>query len=101
MEPNGASKVSPEPNAEVQLRHGTLRYRDVGAGEPIVFMHGLLVNGLLWRNVVAELASDFRCIVPDLPLGSHSVAMAVDADQSPRGVARLSADFLEALERSG
>jgi pimeloyl-ACP methyl ester carboxylesterase len=87
--------------SEVQLLQGTIRYRDTGAGEPIVFVHGLLVNGALWRRVTPLLASDFRCIVPDLPLGSHSSPMEAGADLSPPGVARLVADFLEALDLEG
>jgi pimeloyl-ACP methyl ester carboxylesterase len=83
---------------EVRLPQGTVRYRDSGSGEPIVFVHGLLVNGLLWRKVVPRLERDFRCMVPDLPLGSHTLPMEADADLSPPGLARLVADFLEALE---
>ena len=49
---------------EVELPQGTIRYRESGEGEPILFLHGVLVNGLLWRNVVPELAGSFRCIVP-------------------------------------
>ena len=40
---------------QVQLPQGTIRYRERGTGEPIVFVHGLLVNGDLWRKVVPEL----------------------------------------------
>ena len=56
---------------ELRLPQGTVRYRDVGSGSgpPIVFVHGLLVNSLLWRKVVPSLAGERRCIVPDLPLG--------------------------------
>ena len=83
---------------EVNLTQGTIRYRESGSGEPIVFVHGLLVNGLLWRKVTPLLQEQFRCIVPDLPLGSHSSALHAGADRSPRGIASLLADFLEALE---
>lgn len=82
----------------VDLPQGTIRYRDVGRGAPIVFVHGLLVDGTLWRKVTPRLEGDFRCIVPDLPLGSHRVPLAPDADRSPRGVAHLLADFMAALE---
>jgi pimeloyl-ACP methyl ester carboxylesterase len=91
-----------EPNASIDLRQGTVRYRDsAGSGEPIVFVHGLLVNGSLWRKVAPPLAADYRCIAPDWPLGSHEPAMKPDADTTPRGVAHLIADFLAALELSG
>lgn len=82
---------------DVQLPQGTVRYRETGAGEPIIFVHGLLVNGDLWRKVVPLLSDRFRCITPDLPLGSHTVPMAADADLSPPGVAQLIVDFMDAL----
>ncbi len=88
-------------HSEVQLPQGTLRYRDSGSGEPIVFVHGLLVNGALWRKVTPHLEDQFRCVVPDLPLGSHRLPMHPAADLSPPGVARLVADFLDALDLEG
>jgi pimeloyl-ACP methyl ester carboxylesterase len=83
---------------EVELSAGLIRYRDSGTGPPMVFVHGLLVDGTLWRNVVPALEDRFRCLVPDWPLGSHAVPMREGADVSPRGVARLITEFLEALD---
>jgi pimeloyl-ACP methyl ester carboxylesterase len=57
--------------SEAKLPQGTISYRESGEGPPIVFVHGLLVDGLLWRKVTPLLEDSFRCIVPDLPLGSH------------------------------
>jgi pimeloyl-ACP methyl ester carboxylesterase len=84
--------------SEAKLSQGTIRYRESGEGRPIVFVHGLLVDGRLWRKVTPLLEDGFRCIVPDLPLGSHVEPMNPDADLSPPGLARIIADFLEALE---
>lgn len=83
---------------EVTLPQGTINYRERGTGEPIVFVHGALVNADLWRKVVPELAKDHRCVAPDLPLGSHERAMPADADLSPYGAAKLIADFIAALD---
>ncbi len=82
---------------EVELAQGTLRYRERGTGPPIVFIHGLLVSGDLWRKVVPQLADRYRCITPDLPLGSHEIPMKPDADLSIPGVARLVSDFCTSL----
>jgi len=82
---------------EVHLQQGTVRYRERGSGTPIVFVHGVLVNGDLWRKVVSELGGDVRCLTPDWPLGAHEVALDPDADLSSPGMARLIADFLAAL----
>ena len=87
---------------ELALPQGTIRYRDRGSGEPIVFVHGVLVNADLWREVVPPLADrGYRCISPDWPLGSHEVALKAETDLSPPAVASLIADFLGALELDG
>jgi pimeloyl-ACP methyl ester carboxylesterase len=83
---------------EVKLPQGTIRYRDSGEGPPIVFVHGLLVDGRLWRKVTPLLEASHRCIVPDFPLGSHTVPMDPGADLSPPGLAKIIADFLAAME---
>jgi pimeloyl-ACP methyl ester carboxylesterase len=83
---------------EVRLPQGTVRYRELGAGEPIVLVHGLLANGELWRDVAPRLAADFRVIVPDWPLGSQELPLEPGADLSPLGLAGIVSDFLAALE---
>jgi pimeloyl-ACP methyl ester carboxylesterase len=83
---------------EVRLPAGTVRYRERGSGRPVVFVHGFLTNADLWRGVAAPLSESCRCIAPDWPLGSHTVAMEPDADLTPHGIARLIADFLEELD---
>lgn len=87
-----------EEEKEVQLTQGTIRYREAGAGAPVVFVHGFLANGHLWRHVVPLLAGQFRCIAPDWPLGGHTTPMPPDADLTPRGLARLVGDFLTGLD---
>lgn len=82
---------------QVDLTAGTIRYRERGEGEPIVFVHGLLVNGDLWRKVVPLLADRYRCITPDLPLGSHEIPMKPDADLSVSGIASLLSELVSAL----
>ncbi len=81
----------------VALPQGTISYRDLGDGEPIIFVHGLLVDGRLWTGVAERLASDFRCLVCDWPMGSHRVAMEPDADLSPPGMAETIVAFIDAL----
>ncbi len=82
----------------VQLEQGVLAYQEAGAGEPLVFLHGLLVGNNLWRMTIPPLTSAFRCIALALPLGSHHHPMAPSADLSPAGLAALVARFIEALE---
>jgi pimeloyl-ACP methyl ester carboxylesterase len=82
----------------VDLSAGRIRYRDVGEGPPIVFVHGLLVDGRLWRKVTPALEGEFRCLTPDLPLGAHTISMKPDADLTPPGLARLITEFMEKLD---
>ena len=82
----------------VEVPAGTLEYRERGTGPPIVFAHGAAVNGDLWRKVAPELASDRRCIVPDLPLGGHSLPLGGGDDLSLFGQAEILASFLDALD---
>ncbi len=85
--------------AEVDLRAGTVEYEDSGGDGPVfVLLHGLLMNGSLWRNVVPELAQRGRCVVPTLPLGGHRRPMPPEADLSLAGQVALLAEFLEALD---
>ena len=60
---------------EIRLPQGPIRYRETGAGEPVVLVHGLLANGELWREVAPLLAKDFRVIAPDWPLGSQQLPL--------------------------
>jgi pimeloyl-ACP methyl ester carboxylesterase len=64
----------------------------------VVLIHGVLVNGTVWDRAVSALSGRTRCIVPDLPLGSHRIPMGDGVDLSPIGLAQLIADLLERLE---
>jgi pimeloyl-ACP methyl ester carboxylesterase len=83
---------------EVELTAGRLQYFERGAGPPLVFAHGWLANANLWREVVDRLAARFRCVVLDLPLGSHRTAMPPDADLTPVGCGELIAETLAKLD---
>ena len=88
----------PSDPRTIELSAGPVRYDDVGTGPTLVFVHGLLVNSLLWRKVLRELGGRFRCITPDWPLGSHTLPMKPGAELSLRAVAALIAEFIEALD---
>jgi len=84
---------------EIELPVGIIEYEDTGGSGPVVvLLHGLVMDGSVWRHVVRELRNDYRCIVPTLPVGSHRRPMRADADLSPLGIAKLQAEFLEALD---
>ncbi len=87
----------------VDLPQGRVHYRAAGPADstapPVVFVHGLLVDHGLWTGVADALAArGIRSFAPSLPLGAHPEALAAGAELSPRGVAGLINDFLDALD---
>jgi pimeloyl-ACP methyl ester carboxylesterase len=38
-----------------------------GAGDPVLFIHGMPTSGRLWDGVIARLCDRYRCIAVDLP----------------------------------
>src|ERR687897_723785 len=85
--------------SRVQLSAGEIEYRDTGEERPaLVLLHGVLMDGGQWREVVAHLESEYRCVLPTLPLGGHRLPMSAEADLSLTGQARLLAEFLEKLD---
>ncbi|MBL1074543.1 alpha/beta hydrolase [Nocardia sp. 2] len=85
----------------IQLSAGTVEYLDSGGpGPTLVFLHGAMKDALVWREVVAGLPARYRCVRPTLPLGSHRIPMEPEADLSITGLARLVAEFLDALDLS-
>src|SRR5258708_38582027 len=83
---------------EIRLSQGTINYEDIGQGEPVVLIHGLLVNGSIWERVAPALAAHARVVIPDLPLGSHSLPMDASAQLDPPAVADLIAELIERLD---
>lgn len=81
----------------VQLSQGDLQVRIEGNGPAIVFVHGALVNGELWKGAVERLRSQFRCVVVEMPLGSHTLPLPAGADRTPHGQAARVAELLEKL----
>jgi pimeloyl-ACP methyl ester carboxylesterase len=85
--------------ADVEVSRGTIDYEDTGGERPvIVLLHGLIMDGSLWRHVVRDLRADYRCVLPTLPLGAHRRPMHADADLSMRGIAETIGELLEALD---
>jgi len=81
----------------LDTRLGPVAWRSSGQGPAIVFFAGALANGDLWRDVVAVLEDDHRCITVDLPLGAHPRPLTTGADRSAGSLASLMLDCLELL----
>src|SRR5262245_53673047 len=66
--------------AHVEVSAGTIEYDDTGGNGPVVvFVPGLLMDGAQWRQVVANLRDEFRCVLPTLPMGAHQWPMRPEA----------------------
>jgi len=90
---------------QVTLEQATIDYRVLGPDDsphpPVLFVHGILVDHRLWLKAAEELARrGFRCILPNWPLGSHTIPVNEGSDLSPRGVATVIRDLIVALDLS-
>ncbi len=62
-------------DAEDRWFHGddvSLRYREIGMGEPVILLHGYSDRLEMWSGPADSLARQFRVIVPDLRGFGHS-----------------------------
>jgi pimeloyl-ACP methyl ester carboxylesterase len=88
------------PRQVIGLRGGDIAYVDQGGSDPrtaALFVHGVLVNADLWRNVIWDVADVRRCIAPDLPAHGASPA-GPGADLSLNGHAAMLDELCGALE---
>lgn len=54
------------PKRTIQVKGRTMAYVELGAGDPVVFLHGNPTSSYLWRNIMPHLSDKARCIAPDL-----------------------------------
>ena len=52
---------------DARTRGARVRFVEMGSGPPLLLIHGFLSSRLVWDDVVAQLATRFRLILPDLP----------------------------------
>ena len=76
---------------------GRVSYVERGAGPVALFVHGVLLNGYLWRHQLAELSDVRRCIAIDL-LAHGDTTITPDQDVSATANAKMVGEFLDALE---
>jgi len=60
------SAHDPYPRHRVSVLDSEMAYVDIGAGDPIVFLHGNPTSSYLWRNVIPHVEKLGRCLAPDL-----------------------------------
>src|SRR3954471_8089700 len=75
---------------------GRIAYREAGEGPVALFVHGVLLNGHLWRHQLSALSDIRRCIAVDL-LAHGDTEIAADQDVSVTANAKMLVEFLDAL----
>jgi haloalkane dehalogenase len=60
------SETMPYEKKYASVNGKQIAYVEEGSGDPIVLLHGNPTSSFLWRNVVPELVTSGRVIVPDL-----------------------------------
>ena len=61
-----SSVMPPQTKKFVEILGRKMAYVDVGAGDPIVFLHGNPTSSYVWRNVIPHCIGLGRCLAPDL-----------------------------------
>lgn len=89
--------------SQATLDRATIDYRVLGPETsphpPVLFIHGILVDHRLWVKAAEKLADNgFRCILPNLPLGSHTVPVSDDVLRTPESIADLIHEFMVELD---
>ena len=76
--------------------HGErVAYRDAGAGEALLLIHGMAGSSATWRAVIPQLSKKYRVVAPDL-LG-HGESAKPRGDYSLGAFAALLRDLLDEL----
>ncbi len=70
--------------------------RQLGAGPPLLLIHGMMVTGEMFEPVLGDLAERHRVIVPDLRGHGRSAHLG-----GPYTIARLAEDLAELLDAFG
>lgn len=81
----------------VQTASGRISYVERGSGPVALFVHGVLLNGHLWRHQLEELSDIRRCIAVDL-LAHGETEIAPEQDVSVTANAEMLKQFLDALK---
>lgn len=66
MSDSSISAVDPYERHRLSILDSEMAYVDTGTGDPIVFLHGNPTSSYLWRNVIAQVEGNGRCLAPDL-----------------------------------
>jgi len=73
-----------------------IAFREQGEGSPVILIHGIPTNSLMWRAIIPQLAKTHRVIAPDL-LNYGQSAKPKSADVSINAQSRMLVKLMDAL----
>ena len=73
-----------------------IAFREQGEGSPVILIHGIPTNSLMWRAIIPLLAKAHRVIAPDL-LNYGQSTKPTNADVSINAQSRMIVKFMDAL----
>jgi len=76
------------PKQHASTEYGDIAYAERGTGPCALFVHGVFMNGYLWRHVIERVADLRRCIAVDL-LAHGATRTREGADLSFAGQAKM------------
>lgn len=91
-----SDNATPSSRKSIETPSGRISYVERGEGPVALFVHGVLLNGYLWRHQLAQLSDIRRCLAVDL-LAHGDTQIAAEQDVSVTANARMLAQFLDAL----
>jgi pimeloyl-ACP methyl ester carboxylesterase len=80
----------------VETPSGTIAYVEHGSGPVALFVHGVFLNGYLWRDTIARLGDVRRSIAVDL-MGHGATRVAPTQDLSFTAQARMLVQLIDTL----
>jgi pimeloyl-ACP methyl ester carboxylesterase len=89
--------MSPAVRRSIETESGRISYTEQGAGPVALFVHGVLLNGRLWRHQLAHLSDIRRCIAVDL-FAHGDTEITPEQDVSVTANAEMLSQFLDALD---
>jgi len=91
-----SEKKSAPVHRSVHTASGRISYTEQGTEPVALFVHGVLLNGYLWRHQLEDLSDIRRCIALDL-LAHGDTEIAPNQDVSVTANAKMIKEFLDAL----
>ncbi len=90
------SKKLAAERKSLRVPSGSISYIEQGRGPVALFVHGVLLNGHLWRHQLEQLSDIRRCIAVDL-LAHGDTEISPEQDVSVTANAEMLKQFLNAL----